>query len=97
MSNMSYCRFQNTQGDFRDCDEALEELIDCSGDPLSADELAAAKSLAKRATEMIERLAEAAGIDVDLSDLRKQLPELLDSLNAEAAASADEDCDEEDD
>lgn len=82
MSNMSYCRFQNTRGDFRDCDEALEELIEGSGDALSNDELEAAKSLAKRATEMIERLAEAAEIDVDLSDLRRKLPELLDSLNA---------------
>ncbi len=25
MSNMSYCRFENTYGDLRDCVEALEE------------------------------------------------------------------------
>jgi hypothetical protein len=89
MGNMSYCRFQNTAGDFRDCDEALEELIDGSGDPLSGDELAAAKSLAKRACAMVERLAEAADIDLDLSDLRKKLPELLESLNARAKSDRD--------
>jgi hypothetical protein len=91
MSNMSYCRFQNTAGDFRDCDEALEELIDGSSDPLSADELAAAKSLAKRACAMVERLAEAAGIDLDLADLRKKLPETLDSLNASTEGRDGED------
>ena len=25
MSNMSYCRFQNTLSDLRDCEEALDE------------------------------------------------------------------------
>ena len=28
MSNMSYCRFQNTWTDLRDCVEALEEALD---------------------------------------------------------------------
>lgn len=28
MSNMSYCRFQNTLKDLRDCAEALEEIGD---------------------------------------------------------------------
>jgi hypothetical protein len=84
MSNMSYCRFQNTSDDFRDCDEALEELIDGSGDALSEAELNAAKSLAKRGCSMVERLAEVAGIDVDLSELVKNLPETLDGINGEA-------------
>lgn len=91
MSNMSYCRFQNTSGDFRDCDEALEEMIDGAGDSLSEDELAAAKSLAKRACAMVERLADRAGLDVDLSDLRKKLPEVLDQLNKDAKAQEGED------
>jgi len=29
MSNMSYCRFQNTMLDLRDCVEALGEALDC--------------------------------------------------------------------
>lgn len=28
MSNMSYCRFENTYGDLKDCVEALEEAMD---------------------------------------------------------------------
>ena len=28
MANMSYCRFQNTYSDFRDCVDALEEALD---------------------------------------------------------------------
>lgn len=94
MSNMSYCRFQNTRSDFRDCDEALEELIDGSGDPLSEDELDAAKSLAKRACAMVERLAEVEGIDVDLRELIGKLPEILDGLNG-LAKEADKDEDDD--
>jgi hypothetical protein len=41
MGNMSYCRFQNTVGDLRDCSEAME-------DPeLSAEEKAARIRLIK--------------------------------------------------
>lgn len=44
MSNMSYCRFQNTLRDLRECDEALDEI---EGDlsQLSQDEQYAAKWL----------------------------------------------------
>ena len=31
MSNMSYCRFENTATDFRDCLEALQVLSDNQG------------------------------------------------------------------
>ena len=40
MPNMSYCRFQNTVSDLRDCLEALRDQ-----DTLSADEARAAKRL----------------------------------------------------
>lgn len=43
MSNMSYCRFENTASDLHDCVDALE-----SGDlPDSTDELKAADRMAK--------------------------------------------------
>jgi hypothetical protein len=32
MSNMSYCRFENTNNDLRDCINALQEAIDESVD-----------------------------------------------------------------
>lgn len=39
MANMSYCRFQNTASDLRDCVTALEELLnDPEAEPLSRDE-----------------------------------------------------------
>lgn len=51
MSNMSYCRFQNTCGDLSDCADALESLFntaryaDDQEEALSDDELRAAKRL----------------------------------------------------
>ena len=74
MSNMSYCRFENTSNDLSDCKDALEALLDCEhGGPqdsggLSDHELPAAKRLAATALEIVLRLAEEAGID-DLNDL----------------------------
>jgi len=43
MSNMSYCRFQNTLKDLRDCRDALSELSELS--ELSTDEKEAAIKL----------------------------------------------------
>ena len=52
MSNMSYCRFQNTLGDLEDCEETLYETE--NSDDLSKDELCAAIKL----IEMCQRIAE---------------------------------------
>jgi hypothetical protein len=49
MTNMSYCRFQNTLSDLRDCLEALHNQ-----DKLSADEARAAKRLISVAREIAE-------------------------------------------
>jgi len=49
MPNMSYCRFQNTVGDLRDCVEALWD-----SPPTSAEEIAAAKRMAKLCEEYLE-------------------------------------------
>ena len=38
MANMSYCRFQNTSGDLRDCVNALEEGYDFEDLGLGNDE-----------------------------------------------------------
>lgn len=51
MGNMSYCRFQNTLPDLRDCHEALNEEQFFN---LSEDEQAAAKQLIKRCVEIAE-------------------------------------------
>ena len=36
MSNMSYCRFQNTYGDAAECLDALEQQKEISGDEYNA-------------------------------------------------------------
>ena len=54
MSNMTYCRFQNTLGDLRDCEDALDE-----DKPLSPDEARARQAL----IELCARIAEDFGDD----------------------------------
>lgn len=68
MSNMSYCRFENTSSDLRDCVEALEELADETafgdGRPLSSSERVAADwmvKLCRRYLEAHSRLLAAEG------------------------------------
>jgi hypothetical protein len=61
MGNMSYCRFQNTFTDLRDCQVALEE-IDNDLDELSPDE----KRYAKRLIEICREISqEFDGIEID--------------------------------
>lgn len=51
MSNMSYCRFQNTLSDLRDCQEALDDGALDNGD-LSPDEDRAARALIRRCADI---------------------------------------------
>ncbi len=50
MSNMAYCRFQNIQGDLRDCYETM-----CDEDDLSAEEETARKRLVKTCQDIVEQ------------------------------------------
>jgi hypothetical protein len=50
MANMSYCRFQNTLGDFEDCLDALY-----SGKAMSDDEQRAAFWLIQKSRELVEQ------------------------------------------
>jgi len=65
MSNMSYCRFQNTNGDLRDCIAAIDDIvgdIDTYGDSenlLTEEEESAAdnmEALCRRYLELREEL-----------------------------------------
>jgi hypothetical protein len=87
--NMSYCRFQNTRGDFQECADVLEEMMDCdTGEPLTREELDAAKALLLRAVQLVGRFA----AELDLEDagafdaLEDNAPGLLDAANANAEA-----------
>jgi len=57
MSNMSYCRFQNTSRDFRDCLENLRTLR--SGDSMAVndmEELAARRALIHDAALLLQEI-----------------------------------------
>lgn len=85
MSNMSYCRFQNTSKDLDDCQQALEDLInDDDTRALDRDELAAAKRLAKSCAAILNLLAETSDTPVEelLEDDRK-IDEAVDFANAQ--------------
>jgi hypothetical protein len=88
MSNMSYCRFQNTSKDLRACRDALLELFEGGsddGDPaLSRDELEAAQDLVATCLEIAGILADEASIDLDTDALERGAPELLGTANAYA-------------
>ncbi|MEK7426311.1 hypothetical protein [Methylibium sp.] len=51
MGNMSYCRFQNTLEDLRECHDALSEMGDFEKE-LGEDEAKAAKRLLKICREL---------------------------------------------
>ena len=53
MSNMSYCRFENTTGDLQDCIEAIHDWEEECKD-LSSYETRALKDLLEQAKEIIE-------------------------------------------
>lgn len=93
MSNMSYCRFQNTEKDFADCMSALEDLAN-GQDRLSDDELRAAKSLATRALDMVRLLAE--NTDLQLSDVMdSDLEDEIQRMQDDAVNEDERDEDEE--
>lgn len=59
MANMSYCRFQNTLEDLRDCVYEMDEAYNLQDMDLSTEEAHAAKRLyqfAKQYVEQFERL-----------------------------------------
>ena len=68
MSNMSYCRFQNTSMDLRDCVDAMQEAYDLPEMDLSREELQSLKwmrELCERFLEESERLLNAESEDFD--------------------------------
>ena len=88
MSNMSYCRFQNTLHDLRDCSDALEELLNGAVDePLSREELAAAQQLVGQCAEIVAMVADYDGIAVDSTyewaDFEKHYENILVRVNGE--------------
>ena len=68
MANMSYCRFENTSNDLRDCVGAMEEAYDMAELDLSRTELSSLKymrELCERFLEESDRLLNAESEDFD--------------------------------
>lgn len=93
MSNMPYCRFQNTKTDLADCVDGLEELF-TEAEPLSARELEAARALVKKAIDLVRKVAEAANVAVDLDELEGKVDDCLNNANKEAKAREEDEADE---
>jgi len=81
MSNMSYCRFQNTLHDLDDCKDAVEELViddDSKRSALSREEVEAAVKLVETCTNLLLILSEEMACDIDeVADKRDLLRKIL--------------------
>lgn len=98
MANMSYCRFENTHRDLKDCRNALEELLEGQAALDTQYELPAAKNLAKECATILQLLADHAGVSVeDLVDSERTITDTIDKANKEAGEQSTEDQDEEED
>jgi len=99
MSNMSYCRFQNTVSDLTDCDAALEEFFAGNDEPLSRDELRAAVQLVEACRAVMMRVADKlAGLDIEFDDVleirENVIEDMMRGQNETVAESAKDDGDE---
>lgn len=66
MPNMSYCRFQNTLNDLRDCAAHFED-----------DDLSMEENLARaRMLEVMAEMLEAAGLSIDVDQLEEAVENL---------------------
>lgn len=73
MANMSYCRFQNTLIDFRDCANTINAMIDGDAEPVSDYELRAAKSLIDEAYTLLLTMCDATGLDIGTLECGKDM------------------------
>ena len=86
MSNMSYCKFQNTLRDLRDCRYTLKDFVDRdSVEVLSDDELEAANDLILECTNIVQMISEVSEFSiedvVESSSAQKQIVEKISELN----------------
>lgn len=64
MSNMSYCRFENTSGDLQDCINAVGEMIE-GGHDLRDQEQRAFARMIEQAVELLQLVGDAVGMSVE--------------------------------
>lgn len=80
MTNMSYCRFENTVADLRDCIEQVEALLDGESadfEPLTSDrERLARLELIELCMDVASRFADE-GVELDHHDPRDAIQSVL--------------------
>lgn len=98
MSNMSYCKFRNTNKDLMDCEETLENLLYGGEEALRPEELEAAKSLVERCWNILGLIANSEALDTHAMiekhdhDPTGFINKTLDKMNDEAYNEEDEQC-----
>lgn len=85
MSNMSDCRFRHIVTDLSDCEDAIDELfngVTDDGQPLSDDELRAARQLVASCINIVTLVADMAHVDVDLDAVEQSIETVLRKANS---------------
>jgi hypothetical protein len=87
MSKLSDCRFRRIVTDLSDCEDAIDELfngVTDDGQPLSDDELRAARRLITSCISVVTSVAGMANITVDLDDVEQSIDTVLCKANGAA-------------
>ena len=91
MANMSYCRFQNTLIDFRDCANTINAMIEGDAEPLSDYELRAAKTLIHEAFELLASMSEATGLEFETLECGKDMMDRVQKIAQSHEADPEDD------
>ena len=84
MNTNNTFRFRDALAALKECRAALEALNSGTGSALPTEELVAAGEIAAHGIAIIEMLAETGAHAVHLTDLARDVPEILELLNASA-------------
>ena len=87
MSKLSDCRFRRIVTDLSDCEDAIDELfngVTDDGQPLSDDELRAARRLITSCISIVTRVGDMANVTVDLDGIEQSIDAVLRQANSVA-------------
>ncbi len=85
MSKLSDCRFRRIVTDLSDCEDAIDELfngVTDDGQPLSDDELRAARRLIGSCISIVTRVGDMADLTVDLDGVEQSIDTVLRKANS---------------
>ncbi len=84
MGNLTDCRFRRIVTDLSDCEDAIDELfngVTDDGQPLSDDELRAARRLISSCISIVTRVGDMANVTVDLDGIEQSIDTVLREAN----------------